>query len=191
MVREQRPWTEYAPKKRARPGTAAAGAAACPVPGVGVPNDALAAQTAQDLNPDGDSDAPQFMGFTYMALGKRLAFGSMVGTSVGAMFGAMDAMTQLNKGATFDTLSKAQRHDKVMTAAKGAGRVSVGFGAFFGFFYGVRYNIAVARAEDDIANDFAAGLVALAPVVAIPRARPQLPWAITLLAFDVVHNRFM
>ena len=120
---------------------------------------------------------------------KNIARHALFGLTVGALTGAGCASIELLRDP------RAMAAGKRALATKRMGAFSMHFGLYFSAFHGVRKSIQLyaPRTSQDATQDFLqvsalAGAATIAPVVAVPRLRYMIPYAVFLIVVDSVNS---
>ncbi|CAM9268275.1 unnamed protein product, partial [Phaeothamnion confervicola] len=123
-------------------------------------------------------------------VGRRAAFGCILGGVTGITFGAMDAHRVIRNDATAKFSTAGLKATEALRQCAMSGKKIV-WGAFFTGYMVFKHSAMVYRQEDDFFNVLIAGPAAIAPFLPFPAVRARLPYAMLLVAMDTINSHVL
>jgi hypothetical protein len=119
--------------------------------------------------------------YSNMELLRQAAFGGCLGTITGAVFGFMDGMRTAQESSVLQNASNVAKGRYLM---QGTTRSATLFGVFFGGFHILKYGLKVTLDPGDVGEIGVAGAASVGTLFARPAWRPNIPYALMLVAMD-------
>ena len=111
------------------------------------------------------------------SIAKRAAFGLVCGSLTGACFGFVDV---LRDARAMSKNPKIATNRIVQYTGK--------FGGFFSLYHGMRRTLKLYYPQPPEMNVLTALTFSLTPLVAMPKMRPMIPYAIMLVGLDAING---
>mmetsp|Transcript_38818 Transcript_38818/g.51154 ORF Transcript_38818/g.51154 Transcript_38818/m.51154 type:complete len:177 (+) Transcript_38818:228-758(+) len=119
---------------------------------------------------------------------KRLTFGGICGFTTGGAFGGLDGFKAAKNKSPMALVKEGGRFQYILGSAA---RTGFTFGAFYAAYQGTKHVTKQLRGKDDPLNAAVATVTSLAPMLYFPFFRGRFPYAVMLIAIDVVQTEVM